>query len=131
RGAERGEQEVADGDQPDEPEHGSPTLACKPRGLRAGSMKLEHAKPQHPQTQELAMKKFMVLYQAPICAQEQMGKATPEQQKAGMDAWMAWSKKAGSAIVDLGQPLGNAQAVAKNGGTSKGTTIVAGYSVMQ
>jgi len=77
------------------------------------------------------MKKFMVLYQAPLSAQEQMGKATPEQQKAGMDAWMAWSKKAGSAIVDLGQPLGNAQAVAKTGGTSKGTTTVAGYSVMQ
>lgn len=77
------------------------------------------------------MKKFMVLYQAPISAQEQMSKATPEQQKAGMDAWMAWSKKAGSALVDMGQPLGNAQAVAKGGGASKGTTTVAGYSIMQ
>src|SRR4051794_23478635 len=90
-------------------------------------MKLE---PRTP-IQELAMKKFMVLYQAPISAQEQMGKATPEQQKAGVDAWLAWAKKAEKSLVDLGQPLGNAQAVAKGGGTSKGTTIVAGYSVMQ
>jgi len=77
------------------------------------------------------MKKFMVLYQAPTASMEQMSKATPEQQKAGMDAWMAWSKKAGSAIVDLGHPLGNGAAVAKNGATSKGTTIVGGYSIMQ
>src|SRR4051812_34741690 len=77
------------------------------------------------------MKKFMVLYLAPISAQEQMSKATPEQEKAGVDAWMAWSKKAGSAIVDFGQPLGNGQTVAKGGATSKGTTTVAGYSVMQ
>jgi len=77
------------------------------------------------------MKKFMVLYQVPASGMEQMSKATPEQQKAGMDAWMAWSKKAGSAIVDLGQPLGNGAAVAKDGATSKGTTIVGGYSIMQ
>jgi len=34
------------------------------------------------------MKKFLVLYKAPTASFEQMKKATPEQQKAGMDAWM-------------------------------------------
>jgi hypothetical protein len=52
------------------------------------------------------MKKFLVLYRAPMAAFEQMQKATPEQQKAGMEAWITWSKKAGSAIVDMGAPLG-------------------------
>ena len=49
------------------------------------------------------MTKFLVLYKASTEAFEKMMKsATPEQQKAGMDAWMAWSKKAASSIVDLG-----------------------------
>jgi hypothetical protein len=38
------------------------------------------------------MKKFLVLYRAPISAREQMAKATPEQAKAGMDAWMGCAK---------------------------------------
>ena len=52
------------------------------------------------------MKKFLVLYKAPASSFEQMMKATPEQQKAGMAAWMAWGKSAGSSIVDMGAPLG-------------------------
>ena len=44
------------------------------------------------------MKKFLVLYRAPNTSFEQMMKATPEQQKAGMDAWMAWGQQAGGAI---------------------------------
>jgi hypothetical protein len=42
------------------------------------------------------MKKFLVLYRAPISAREQMAKATPEQAKAGMDAWMGWAKRSES-----------------------------------
>ncbi len=51
------------------------------------------------------MKKFLVLYHAPHSAVEQMANATPEQAKAGMDAWMGWARKAGPAIADLGMPL--------------------------
>ena len=41
------------------------------------------------------MKKFLVLYKASAAAFEQMMKTTtPEQQKAGMELWMAWGKKA-------------------------------------
>ena len=76
------------------------------------------------------MKKFLVLYKAPAAAFEQMMKATPEQQKAGMDAWMTWSKKAGSAIVDLGAPLGKSLRVTK-GGASPTTNDLGGYSVLQ
>jgi hypothetical protein len=76
------------------------------------------------------MKKFLVLYRAPTSAFEQMQKATPEQQKAGMDAWMAWSKKAGSTIVDMGAPLGKSLRVTK-GGASASTNDLGGFSILQ
>ena len=76
------------------------------------------------------MKKFLVLYRAPIASFDQMMQATPEQAKAGMDAWMAWAKKAGSAIVDLGSPVGNGSSVVRTS-VSAGTTKIGGYSVLQ
>ncbi len=76
------------------------------------------------------MKKFLVLYRAPMAAFEQMQKATPEQQKAGMEAWMTWSKKAGSAIVDMGAPLGKSLRV-NDSGTVPATNDFGGYSVLQ
>jgi hypothetical protein len=76
------------------------------------------------------MKKFLVLYKAPMSGFEQMQKATPEQQKAGMEAWMTWSKKAASSIVDMGSPLGKSLRVNK-GGTAPSTNDLGGYSIMQ
>jgi hypothetical protein len=77
------------------------------------------------------MKKFLVLYKAPTSAFEQMQKATPEQQKAGMDAWMAWSKTAAGSIVDMGGPLGKSLRVTKGGGASPTTNDLGGFSIMQ
>jgi hypothetical protein len=77
-----------------------------------------------------AMKKFLVLYKAPIASFEQMMKATPEQQQAGMDAWMAWSKKAASSIVDMGAPLGKVMKVTP-GGASPTRNDLGGFSIMQ
>jgi hypothetical protein len=76
------------------------------------------------------MKKFLVLYKAPTSSFEQMKKSTPEQQKAGMEAWMAWSKKAASSIVDMGAPLGKSMRVT-NAGSSPSTNDLGGYTVMQ
>jgi hypothetical protein len=76
------------------------------------------------------MKKFLVLYRAPTSAYEQMKKSTPEQQKAGMELWMAWSKKAASAIVDLGAPLGKSLRVTKEG-PSPSTNDLGGFSILQ
>jgi hypothetical protein len=67
------------------------------------------------------MKKFLVLYKAPTASFEQMMKSTPEQQKAGMDAWMTWSKSTKS-IVDMGGPLGKSLRVTKNSGASPADT---------
>jgi hypothetical protein len=77
------------------------------------------------------MKKFLVLYKAPTSAFEQMKKATPEQQKAGMEAWMAWSKSAHGSIVDMGAPLGQSVRVAKSGDVSPSKNDLGGYSILQ
>lgn len=76
------------------------------------------------------MKKFLVLYKAPTTAFDQMKNATPEQQKAGMDAWMSWSKSAASTIVDMGSPCGKSTRVTP-GGASPTTNDLGGYSILQ
>ena len=73
------------------------------------------------------MKKFLVLYRAPISAQEQMAKATPEQAKQGMEMWMAWGKRATSAIVDLGSPTGPGLTI--GGAPAQGH--IGGFSILQ
>ena len=77
------------------------------------------------------MKKFLVLYKAPTSAFDQMKNSTPEQQKAGMDAWMVWGKKAGPSIVDMGAPLGQSLHVGKTGETSATRNDLGGYSILQ
>ena len=76
------------------------------------------------------MKKFLVLYKASAAAFEQMMNATPEQQKAGMAAWMAWSRKAADSIVDLGAPLGKSLRVTTSGAAPTKNDL-GGYSVLQ
>ena len=77
------------------------------------------------------MKKFLVLYKAPLSSfQQMMEKSTPEQQKAGMDAWMAWGNKAVASIVDMGAPLGKSLRVNKSG-SAPTTNDLGGYSVLQ
>ncbi len=76
------------------------------------------------------MKKFLVLYKAPTSSFEQMRNTTPEQQKAGMNAWMEWSKRAAPSIVDMGAPLGKSMLVTK-GGATPNTNDLGGYSILQ
>jgi hypothetical protein len=77
------------------------------------------------------MKKFLVLYRAPTSGFDQMKNATAEQQKAGMDAWMAWMGKAQKSIVDMGAPLGKSVKVTKSGDASAAGNDYGGYSVLQ
>ncbi len=77
------------------------------------------------------MKKFLVLYRAPISSFEQaMSSSTPEQRKAGMDAWMAWAKKAAPSIVDMGGPLGKSVR-ATQAGAQPVVNDLGGYTIMQ
>jgi hypothetical protein len=75
------------------------------------------------------MKKFMILYMAPVSAESQMN-VSPEEMKKGMEPWNAWYKKCGKAIVDMGTPLGMGACVDKKG-TAKSQSQVTGYSIVQ
>jgi hypothetical protein len=66
---------------------------------------------------------------APVAAEEQMN-VSPEEMKKGMEPWMAWYKKCGKAIVDMGAPLAKGTCFDKKG-SSKGQTHVTGYSIVQ
>ena len=74
------------------------------------------------------MTKFMVLYRSSTSARDQMASASPEQMKAGMEAWMQWAGKAGDAVVDLGAPLAPAAQV---GSGSSDAGEISGFSIMQ
>jgi hypothetical protein len=76
------------------------------------------------------MKKFLVLYKASKADFEKAMQSTPDQQKAGMDAWMTWSKRVGSSIVDMGGPLGKAQRFTPEGNAALSNDL-GGYSVLQ
>ena len=77
------------------------------------------------------MNKYMVLYTAPIPAEEQMSAArTPEEAKKGMEPWLAWQKKNGKAVVDMGSPLGRG-AHLEGKVSSKAKTNVTGYTIIQ
>lgn len=76
------------------------------------------------------MKKFLVLYKASAAEFAKAMQSTPEQQKAGMDAWMAWGQKAGSSIVDMGAPLGKTLRVTPSG-ASPAVNDLGGYSILQ
>lgn len=76
------------------------------------------------------MKKYIVIYYAPKSAVDQMSNATPEEAKKSMEPWMAWMNKIGSAMVDMGTPLGNAQKVTKSG-TTKSDSKIVGYTILQ
>ena len=59
-----------------------------------------------------------------------MARVTPEQAKAGMDAWMAWAGKAAAAVVELGAPLGAGRHV-DSSSSAAGNTPIRGYSILQ
>jgi hypothetical protein len=60
----------------------------------------------------------------------QLAGATPEQVKAGMDAWMEWAQRRGDAVVDLGVPLGEARRIDPKS-VAPSSSQVAGYSILQ
>jgi hypothetical protein len=47
-----------------------------------------------------------------------------------MEQWMAWAKRCGKGLVDMGSPLGNGQKLSKSGSSPSKNNVV-GYSVLQ
>lgn len=77
------------------------------------------------------MKKFIVIYYAPIDVVKQMSGMTKEQQAEGMKGWMEWAKKCGKKLIDLGNPLMNGKALDVKGKASDSKKDVTGYSVLE
>ena len=72
------------------------------------------------------MTKYLVLYRASMSAQEQMASGPPEEAQAGMELWMQWAGKAGTAIVDMGSPLQSVSTVGK-----AGLPTIGGFSILE
>jgi hypothetical protein len=77
------------------------------------------------------MKKFIVIYHAPLSAVKQMASVPKEAQAKGMEAWMKWAKKCGDKLVDMGAPLVGGQQVGFDGKITDSKKNVSGYSVLQ
>jgi hypothetical protein len=77
------------------------------------------------------MKKFLVLYKAPI---EEFTKAmqamTPEDQEASKKEWGEWMTKHQGDLADMGAPVGKTKQVSESGVTDIRNDI-GGYSVVQ
>ncbi|MBI1280476.1 MAG: hypothetical protein GC179_20305 [Anaerolineaceae bacterium] len=76
------------------------------------------------------MRKYIVLYRAPITAVERFAQVSPEEAQQGMQLWFDWKEKLGSSLVDLGMQLGNAVNVAQSGVRKVDSDIV-GMSILQ
>jgi hypothetical protein len=75
------------------------------------------------------MTSYLVLYRSPTSPADLMANSTPEQAKAGMDAWTTWAEKAGGAIVDLGSPIAAAGTVGAK--ASSGDGYLGGFSILK
>ena len=76
------------------------------------------------------MTRYVVLYCAPQDVAARFAQATPEEAQAGLARWVEWSERLGPALVDPGQPLGNALRVTPSGVTRSDTTVI-GMSIVQ
>jgi hypothetical protein len=70
------------------------------------------------------MTKYLVLYRSSVSPADAMANATPEQAQAGMDAWMSWAGRAGSALVDFGAPVAESMRLGSGEGAITGFSIL-------
>lgn len=76
------------------------------------------------------MRRYIVLYQAPLSVAARFAQVTPEEAMKGVQLWNEWIEKVGPALVDPGRPLGNAISLTKAGSTKTESTII-GMSILQ
>lgn len=75
------------------------------------------------------MQKFMVLYQLPVAAGDQMAIANSDR-LAGASEWSKWQERVGDALIDLGAPLMAGKHIVF-GAASESASLVMGYSIIQ
>ena len=77
------------------------------------------------------MKKYIVIYHAPVDAMQQSSQSTPEEMEKGMQAWMTWVQKCGDRLIDMGSPLANGLTLGTDGNHVPSERGVVGYSILQ
>lgn len=75
------------------------------------------------------MATFVFTYHSPETPAEATP-PTPEQMQEVMGAWMAWSERVGSGMVDFGTPLAGGVRVSPEG-TTPATNEVVGYTILE
>ena len=77
------------------------------------------------------MPKYMVLYRSSVPTTEQM-RSDPEVAQAGMALWMNWAGRVGSAIADMGSPLGGVATITALASTADvSSPFIGGFSVLE
>ena len=77
------------------------------------------------------MRKFLVIYHAPMDALAQTANASPEETEKGMELWMQWAAKCGDRLLDMGNPLMHGQKLQPGGGSAPSERQVCGYSILE
>ncbi|MBO9617795.1 MAG: hypothetical protein J7539_02060 [Niabella sp.] len=77
------------------------------------------------------MKKYLVLYKAPVSASKRMAEVPAEQQAEGMKAWMTWAQNCGDKLSDLGQPLANGINIISGAAAESAESEIGGFSILQ
>jgi hypothetical protein len=77
------------------------------------------------------MKKYIVIYHAPMEAMKETANSSPADQAKGMEEWMKWAQKCGDKLIDLGSPLVGGQELNPGGQSKASDKGVAGYSILQ
>lgn len=75
------------------------------------------------------MQKYLVLYHATASAMQAMMNSTPEDMKAVMDSWLAWSQRCGDGLIEMA-PLRGGQNMTSSGSSESELGIVT-YAVLQ
>ena len=73
------------------------------------------------------MSKFILLYNGPATPPEAMEAVKRD---AIMAKWAQWMEKVGPAMVDMGQPMANGEALVDDGSAGKALEL-SGYSIIQ
>lgn len=81
---------------------------------------------------EVAMPKYLVLYRSSVPASQQMGD-DPAAAEAGMEMWMSWAGRVGSAMSDMGSPTEQVATVTASGSAANKSSgsYIGGFSVLE
>jgi hypothetical protein len=81
-------------------------------------------------SEEIPMRRYIVLYQAPLSVAERFAQVTPEEAMKGAQSWVEWAQKIGPGLIDPGRPLGNAVTLTREGREAHKSRII-GMSILQ